>query len=191
MLTACVNVGTKYSDDYVARLKHGIEKHLGDDHEFICFSDHEIEGVQCRWVPPELPGWWAKLYLFSLGVPLLYFDLDVVIVDDLKPLLSWEGFGILDDWWLPGFNSSVMKLTGTEDHVWSAFRLEHTKTLRQGDQQWISMMLPEAKTFPGEWFPSYKASKCQEAIPDGARAVIFHGQPRPHEVGGWVKEKWV
>jgi hypothetical protein len=41
---------------------------------------------------------------------------------------------------------------------------------------------------PGE-FVSYK-THCTKGVPDGARVVCFHGRPRPHEVGGWVKDYW-
>lgn len=188
---ACVKTGDKYGSDYVVRLRNGVARHLEQPHEFVCYTDRPVDGVACRPLPADLPGWWSKVGLFKLGEPLVYFDLDVVITGDLKPLTEWSGFGILRDWWLPTFNSSVMVLTGNERHVFDRFTPADMSRCYLGDQQWITECLPDAATFPPEWFPSFKANKCVNRVPDGAQAVIFHGEPKPHQCGGWVKEHWV
>jgi hypothetical protein len=39
---------------------------------------------------------------------------------------------------------------------------------------------------------SYKVDKCQEAPPDGAAVVAYHGSPKPHEIKtGWVPKTWI
>jgi hypothetical protein len=190
MIVACVKVGDKFGDEYVTKLRDGVRRHLHRDHKFICFTDRAVAGVDCLPPPSDLPTWWAKLGLFRLGQPMLYFDLDVVITGDLAPLCDWNEFGIIKDWWLPGFNSSVMRLTGTETHVWACFHQSLMTSLPFGDQQWITMQMSQARTFPPQWFPSYKASRCFDDSPHGALAVIFHGRPMPHECGGWVAEQW-
>lgn len=190
---ACVKVGTKYGPEYVYRLQRGINRHLSSrkGHEFVCFTDDPIPGVLCEKLPADLPGWWAKVGLYKLREPLLYFDLDVVITGSLDPLLEWKGFGIIDDWWMPGFNSSVMKLTGQEGHVFDEFIPEDMHRFRLGDQQWITEQMAGAKTFPPEYFPSYKANRCQAKAPDDAMAVIFHGTPKPCQITeGWVPDLW-
>lgn len=193
MLIACVKTGDKYDDIYVRRLQSMVKRHLPPSRgcTFVCFTDKAVPGVLSERLPADLPGWWAKVGLFKLGEPLVYFDLDVVITGDLGPLLAWEDFGIIRDWWLPGFNSSVMKLTGEEGHVWESFTEEAMKRFHQGDQQWITHQMTNARTFPKQWFPSWKANKCQEAAPDDALAVIFHGDPKPADITtGWVPEAW-
>lgn len=192
VMIACVRTGTKYDDDYVLRLQRGVKRHLPQGYKptFVCFTNDPVEGVICSPVPDDLPGWWAKLHLFSLGKPLVYFDLDTVIVGDLSPLLEWEGFGIIKDWNLPGYNSSVMKLTGDEGKVWAKFR-PGIMTMLRGDQDWLNLVMPNARTFPREWFPSMKADECWDGPPSGAIAVNFHGFPKPHQCDGWVKEHWV
>ena len=191
MLICCVRTGHKYGPEYVTRLRDGVSRNLDAPHQFVCLCDKPIDGVECEPLQSGLTGWWSKLELFRLARPLVYFDLDVVITGSLAPLLQWEGGGILKDWWLPGFNSSVMKLTGTEGHVWSDFRPEMIPRLYMGDQQWISHKLPNTKTFPPQWFPSWKAGHCEERVPDGALAVVFHGEPRPHQItSGWVPQRW-
>lgn len=188
-IVCCVKTGDKYGDDYVLNLRDGVARNLGA-HQFICFTDRPVDGVVCKPLPADLPGWFAKLGLFKLGRPLIYFDLDVVITDYLYPLLFLDGFAIIRDWWLPGFNSSVMVLTGNERDIWYRFDPEMIPTLIMGDQQYISQELPDAQTFPPDWFPSYKADDCKAAAPPGALAVIFHGNPKPHELGGWVNQAW-
>ena len=190
MLIACVNQGTKYGAEYVTNLKAGVERYLPTgDHRFVCYTDNPVDGVDCEPLPADLPGWWAKVGLFKLRQPLLYFDLDVVITGDLTRAIEWEGFGIIKDWWLPGFNSSVMRLTGNED-LWDKFDPNARAKYYMGDQHFISEMMPDAETFPPEWFPSYKANRCQDGPPNDAMAVIFHGEPKPSQLGGWVREKW-
>lgn len=195
MLIACVKKGQKYDADYVRKLKRGIERHLDDPraHDFVCFTDDPVPGVLCDSLPDaSLPGWWAKVSLFKLREPVLYFDLDMVIVGNLQPLLDWDGFGIIKDAWLPGFNSSVMKLTGNEGFVYDDFIPEDKWRFPQGDQQWITEEMSGAKTFPVDWIPSYKAHQCQNGYPPNAIAVNFHGMPKPsHIETGWVKEMWV
>ena len=191
MLIACVKTGDKYGPEYVTRLRDGVARHLPMPQEFVCFTDNPVDGVDCRPLPLDLPGWWAKIGLAALERPLIYFDLDVVITGDLTPLTQWSGFGIIDDWWQPGFNSSVMVMTGEEGDIARDFRPEMMTRLRGGDQQWFTMKRPNARTFPPAWFPSYKADGCAGRVPDGALAVIFHGQPKPADIEtGWVANLW-
>lgn len=194
MLICCVKRGDKYDDRYVRRLQAGVRRHLppgGGAHEFVVFTDKAVDGVLSEKLPNDLPGWWSKLGLFQLREPLVYFDLDVIITGNLGPLLEWNGFGIIKDWWLPGFNSSVMKLTGEEGHVHDRFTPEEMYRGHLGDQGWITKQMSDARTFPPGWFPSYKADKCQESVPDGALACIFHGLPKPCQIKtGWVPELW-
>lgn len=190
MLIACVKVGDKYGPEYVTRLRDGVARNYTPAHDFVCFTDKPIYGVRCEPLPADLPGWWAKVGLFKLKTPLLYFDLDVVITGDLSDLLFWKGFGIIDDWWSAGFNSSVMRFTGNEYHVWEKFQPRYMQMV-QGDQDFITgVMNQEAKTFPPEWFPSFKADRCFNAPPAKAKAVIMHGYPKPHQCGGWVRDLW-
>ena len=195
MLIACVKKGDKYGHDYVRKLKRGIERHLDRprDHDFVCFTDDPVPGVLCESLPDNrLPGWFAKIGLFKLKEQALYFDLDMVIVGALKPLLDWEGFGILADPWLPTFNSSVMRLTGNEGHVFDTFTPDAMRGCYMGDQQWITQAMPGANTFPVEWVPSYKAHRCADGYPPSAIAVNFHGEPKPSQIqSGWVKEMWI
>lgn len=189
-LFVCVKTGDKYGPEYVTKLRNGIARNFSGEHNFVCFTDKPVDGVRCYPLPADLPGWWAKIGLFKLARPMIYFDLDVVVTGDLTPLTKIGRFSILKDWWWPGFNSSVMVLTGNERHVWERFRPEMMASLPMGDQEWITKQMPGAALLPPEWFPSYKANKCADECPDKALAVIFHGEPKPHQCGGWVADNW-
>lgn len=187
--------------EYVRKLKAGIARHLPVEHDFICFSDREHEGVETRGLPPGLPGWWNSLYLFSRGqfAPddrILYFDLDVVITDDLSFLAGYDGpfAGLRDPYYPDQFWWTVGAWRGDEcARIWDRWNELDRPLLRMGDQMWMQMMRPDAvrlqDVFPKK-IVSYKVH-ARRAVPDGAAVVGFHGLPRPHECEGWVAERWV
>lgn len=192
---ACIKVGDRYGAEYVTRLAAGVARHLGRPHRFVCYTDRPVDGIDCR--PPladpaVLPGWWQKVALFRGDRPrTLFFDLDVVITGDLAPLADWpEAVGIIQDWWQPCFNSSVMLIdAGAAPQVWDRFGPRWMRAM-PGDQDWISFVRPDSATFPATWCRSYKADRCETAPPAGTRVVVFHGLPKPHDCGGWVLSLW-
>ena len=193
---ACLRVGPKYNDEYVRRLAAGVKRHLpltAQESRFVCFTDAKIDGIDCE-PAPKLPRWWGKTALLGMRRPMIFFDLDVVIVGSLEPLLSWDGFGTLLNTWLVGYNSSVMKLTGSDEEykVWSRFKPSVMDKYR-GDQDWLNVCLPRAKTFPREWFPCWKTDRCalMSGPPPNAIAINCHGKPKPHEIASpWLVKHW-
>jgi hypothetical protein len=194
MLTiACVlRSGGIYDAAWVARLQRNVAAHA-PVHRFVCLSDVE---VPCERIPLATgwPGWWAKIELWRPGLfegRVLYIDLDCLITGDLDALVAGEGFRIIDDWWLPGFNSSVVAWDAGDCEIFETFRPEHIG-MKGGDQTWIGMVKPQAATFAPGLVVSYKAH-CRKlgALPPDARVVAFHGKPKPAEVSdGWVRELW-
>jgi hypothetical protein len=121
----------------------------------------------------------------------------------------------------PQFNSSVMRLVaGSHPEVADVFRAQtQDGTLRRheewdattggrdkvvyrrgwrrfgGDQEWITAGLRprrpvSARAFPAGWIVSYK-KHARRGLPDGAKVVVFHGSPKPHEVDhDYVREHW-
>lgn len=193
---ACVRVGDKYSADYVAILRDMVGRHLSPARSlrFVCITDRPgdlPEGVEPIDPEPGLPGWWQKIALFKPGkIPggrIAYFDLDVAISGELDTLVDRPG--IIKDWHLPCYNSSVMVWdAGDHAQAWTMFRPELMEQL-PGDQDWLTM-LGGWGLFPAEWCRSYRAH-CQAWPTAGCRVVCFHGQPKPHQVkGGWVPDIW-
>lgn len=190
---ACVKTGDKYGEDYVLNLRDGVARNLRRPHRFVCYTERPVPGVPCESLPVSLPGWWAKIGLFKLSGRTLYLDLDVIVCGGLDPLVGCLDRGrlaILQDWHLPCFNSSVMVINGPQPHVLERFRPTLVECL-PSDQEWISCCFPDALRFPAQWCPSWKLH-CRnlDGPPGNARLVVFHGEPKPHECDGWVRDLW-
>lgn len=192
MLTvACVCVGEKYPPAYVQVLRAMVARHLALPHDFVCLTDRPeaFDGLGCIRVEPR--GWWSKIELFKPGrFPwrVLYLDLDVVVTGSLADLAARDG--IIDDWNLPGFNSSVMSWrAGDRDGIFLRWSPADMRRLA-GDQDWINETAPDWPTWPAEWCVSYRRHAI-EGPPKGARVVCLHGAPKPHELhSGWVPKAW-
>jgi hypothetical protein len=159
--------------------------------------------------------WWYKMQLFNSehhAGPLLYFDLDTVIVNNVDWIwkLPSEYFWAVRDFkylWRPtysGLNSSVMWWdTNKYTHVWNQFAQEDLpKIMRNyhGDQDYISSNIPvnQRRFFESERVKSWRW-QCADGgydfkkkrhfspgsdtyFPPETSVVIFHGQPKPAEI---------
>lgn len=146
-------------------------------------------------------GWWAKMEALALDGPVMYLDLDTTIICDLSPLahhLLAPRMIALRDFNYPArlVQSSVMAWGAgckTPARIAAAFEKyppqraidEYTTSRWLGDQGFIERHAAAELVFwqdiaPGA-FVSYKRH-CASGIPADARAVIFHGRPRPWEV---------
>jgi hypothetical protein len=192
----CVKMGTQYGPEYVRRLEAMVRRHAPGLEAFYCLTDDPV-GLTCQTIRvPTTPGtWWAKLRLFSLPlkVPLLYLDLDTVIVQSLDPLLAYDGpLCLLQGWGSADFNSSVMAIgPGAGRAIWESYAADRPRIERDfsGDQAWITHMVPEAHTWPAGLIGSYKRDGLAES-PRDFHVVCFHGTPKPHQCDGWVAEHW-
>jgi FkbM family methyltransferase len=201
----CVKHGTRYDANYVNILFDMVMRNLPPTPiEFICFTDDPAglhEQIKVRGLPVTVKGWWNKLYLFKEGVfepddRIIYFDLDTVITGALDALLAYDGdFAILRDFYRSGgYQSSVLLWRGGFGaEIWESFAQAGYPDLYGGDQAWIETQAPGADLLQNlypDFFRSYKVS-CTRGIPRGCRIVVFHGEPRPHQVTeGWVPKIW-
>lgn len=170
-------------DEYVRRLRGGIERNLLKPHTFHVLTEGD--------------GWWSKIHLFEPGRfegRCIYFDLDTVIVNSIDHFASYRGpfAGLSDFYHTELFASGVMTWTaGEADHVFTNWVSAGKPDRPRGDGEWIGEQMPEAKRlqalFPGQ-FVSFKAH-CAQGIPMGARAVCFHGLPRPHHLSD-IMRNW-
>lgn len=187
--------GGDYGPEHVIRLQRQVLAHLPDA-EFFCLSDIRIDGVSTMPLKFDWPGWWAKMELFrpSIKGSLLFFDLDTSIVGGLADIADVDRLAIMRDVYRPaGLQSSMMFLTeAARERVWLEWinRPQHWMTIyrRGGDQAflerfWLERAARWQDALPGQ-VVSYKADRIGErGIPDDARVVIFHGKPRPWQVG--------
>ena len=217
----CVRFGNKYGPEYVVKLRNMVERHLTVPYVFNCLTDDPkpIEGVNSivQKNAGYVKGWWHKVHMFDPGLPLsgriLYFDLDVVIHNNINKLVTtykddFIGIRDLNRKFHPNFkylNSSVMSWNhGTQSHLLTRFRESPSAAMRMpGDQDWIwknsqSIM----KFWPDDWIQSYKweiRSRNELWLKNGIRQfrnnvdhpkihpncciAVFHGEPNPAQVG--------
>jgi hypothetical protein len=143
---------------------------------------------------------------------LLYFDLDCVVVKNLAwlPTLPTEKFWTIKDFkYLQnlkyvGINSSVMWWNVKRfEHVWNEFKTKNILTTVKtyyGDQDYLNEVIgnDDRRYFDSRLIESYRWQvkdggynfKHRQVNQPGAGAVIsgdvsvlvFHGQPKPHQV---------
>jgi len=212
LIVVCVCYGTKYSDDYVHRLKNAVSKNLPIDHGFVCLSDREISGVPTIPLPKldrRAEGWWQKINLFWPGLfpdgaRILYFDLDVVITGDLSVLaMQWAAdplamiFNFGPNRPHCAHNSSVMLWSANDERlhsIWLEYQRNADKIMKalHGDQCWIWRVLrDDVANFPREYILSYKYDCRGKNVDPQARVIVFHGDPKPDQCREpWVREHW-
>lgn len=205
-------VGERYSADYPAILADMITRNasLLPDMALWCLTDRPDElpeYVNAIPADPNIPAsWWHKISLFSPSMPwaqgerVIYFDLDTAITGRLEDLAEMDG--IIQDWHWPCWNSSVMSWKhGEHRDVWDSFTPDVMTRpsdvlapflpkgqINGGDQEHITRV-GGWRTFPREWFVSYRDARGWP--PNESKAVCFHGSPKCHEVTtGWVPNVW-
>jgi hypothetical protein len=172
------------------------------------FSRKDVDVVH---IPEALKGWYAKLYLFApgqfeAGERIIYFDLDTAIVGPLDDMIKFKGlrgedvrFAILRDVFVPSrYGPGIMMWKAGEwPEIWQYYVADNMPdNLRLGDLTWINDLFRKAGYIPHiiqDILPgkvcSYKVH-AKLAIPQETSVVYFHGEPRPHDAGGWVEGYW-
>ncbi|MDB4312001.1 hypothetical protein N9937_01085 [bacterium] len=201
--------GDKYDDYCVQRLQREVARNLNIEHEFICITDRQIEGVKC--IPPinDLPGWWGKVNLFAHEVCAdqnLYLDLDVVItrcLDELVMRYQNCSLAMPSNWAQSGHGgcqSSVMmwkknynnkQIHDLFDHANAHWPPVNKPGVLWGDQEWITHLRDTHKVSVNPIIEGIKSYKyhCQNGLPDeSVRIVVFHGDPKPSSSS--VNESW-
>lgn len=213
MLVVCVKVGDVYGSEYVNRLASMVARHSTSPHRFVCLTD-DPEGLECEWDALEttLPGWWAKVELFNpsrfyRNERVMYFDLDTVICGNIDALFDYAGpLAMLRSFLPPSrYGSAIMGFDPAFcSHIWERFTPDVMGRL-YGDQDWIAeQMDPSVATArwasvpqPDCWqdflplgtIGSYKVHDLRESS-RGYAICCFHGEPKPHQVNGWVRDAW-
>jgi hypothetical protein len=223
---ACVIHGSGYSWDYVERLHSMLSRNLSMGIILHVYTeaerdvpDHMIKhSLRDLGVSGPKKSWWYKLQLFNNKHhqgPLLYFDLDVVITDNI----DWIVRQPLEYLWAPrdfkhlwqpyhaGINSSVMWWdTNKFAHVWHQFQEQDFNLLRRryhGDQDFLSDVVDQTQRrfmderlirswkwecLDGGWDFERRCYKTPDTGTDlkSAGILVFHGNPKPHECNDLV-----
>ena len=220
---ACVIYGTAYTWTYVERLQAMLERNLSVPVRLHVYTEAErpvphglIKHGLTEW-PDVRSGraWWYKMQLFDPNQhagPLLYFDLDTVIVNNIDWIWqkSTDYFWAVRDFkylWRynsTGINSSVMWWdTRRFEHVWAQFSAEDRSDnmlKHRGDQDYIShtVAVNQRRYFEQERVRSWRW-QCVDGgydfdkrrhktpgtgtwYPPETSILVFHGQPKPSEI---------
>ena len=199
MLTVvCVlKSGGDFDKDYVFALREGVKEHLPTiEHKFICYTDIPIKNMSIRLLTEDLAGWFSKFEVFKMPGPVLYLDLDTVVVGELETLARDIMYSDETFWMLEAFSpirkwaSGILGWNG--DWKWLIPYCKRYAGLYYMDQDCISRALTNSGITPQvikrrhHKIYSYK-HHCQKGLPGDAKIVCFHGKPRPKD----VRETWM
>ena len=200
---------------YVNNLFAGVTRFADRDFDFICFTNEKLtlnEGIEVRKFPMVTKrGVLPRLYMFSedsglFGHQVLCLDLDVVVVGNLAPLMSYSGlfcarskFKMGEEHKLDGDIMSFRAGPEAEARFWIPFKenVKESELLTQGRERY--WMRHVAGDIADRWdvqapdtVLSFKRSLLQiKTPPPSACIVSCHGFPRPHQVETkWMKEYW-
>jgi hypothetical protein len=207
---ACVRTGDRYGIEYVAKLRDMVARYLPMPHRFICLTDQPETLAGVEMIPlMGLPGWWAKMALFSRSFRgegrCLYFDLDTVIIGDLTPLAEIEApFAICANFtravnpaYPCRYGSCIMVLADSfGSDIWASFMSESHRFIQgctYGDQQAIEQLYPDAILLQDVLPAGYLVGRREftDERPEGAAVMIFAGKHKPHNTTHkWLREAW-
>jgi hypothetical protein len=173
--------------------------------DFICITNEKVPGVECWPNRNKWPGWWVKYEIFAPQIrgTLLYMDIDTVIGDSLSDIVAVKKLTLLRDFYRDGkklkegLQASLMLLPEADRvEIWEDWmRGPHAHMQRLGfkgdqpmlEQHYLARAQRWQDVLPGQ-IVSWKVN-CgggnafkQPHIPDGARLIVFHGQPRCWDV---------
>lgn len=214
----CVYNGWRYSAGDVLRLKRAIAEHCPVKHDFVCITHHieEMRGHGVAIAPliqDEYEGWWAKMKVFEYASwsrsRVIYFDLDMMICGDLRPLAEWGGdFAVCANFtlaaghkdWPCYYGSCCMSLPpGYGKHIFSAYYAKRDVWERRagkyGDQWVIQQIEPGAyllqNYMPDGFFASYRDLVKMPEKPASLAVGVYAGGRTPDTFGPeWAKEFW-
>lgn len=177
----------------------------------VCLSDVPVPGVPTIPLSHDWPGWWSKMCAFNpelIQGDLLLMDLDTVVLGSIDHLVAIGKTTMLSDFYYPERAASGLMYLTEDDRgaVWDRWMTTPERHMAScgslGDQKFVGDCLPRAARwqdeFPGQ-IVSYKVHVCTRqqsrrgigngSLPEGARVVCFHGQPRPWAVrADWIPD---
>lgn len=196
--------GGEYDQTHVYAVKAMVDEHVTLPHTFICYSDVPIDGVNVYSLQYSWPGWYAKMEIYREPGPVLYLDLDTIILNNLDALLREamkHTFIVLRDFYRgcmePGvgcrgmttgdksIGSGLMFWNGDQSDIYNTYA-RNPVALYGGDQILLERMFKARSFEPSFWqditdeIVSYKAHVLRQSIDlKTVKVVCFHGAPRP------------
>lgn len=185
-----------------------------DDEKGI-HPDVQIHDLPSLKLPSDTPErGWNKLSTLQGGLgglsgDVLFLDLDIVIVNNIDELFTHPGeFLIIKDAKLKhavtGNSSAYRFKIGEHEDILKYFQenFDEVKQTHRNEQAYLSAEVHkkgQLSYWPTAWCPSFKyhcikpwpiGHFSDPIIPEGAKLVIFHGHPEPHEAIAGQTHKW-
>lgn len=187
--------GDGHGIEYVHKLRDRVSKHMKTPHRFVCLSDRDVPEVETIRFEPRFRWNLNKMHLYKPDIGLegriLAMDLDIVPLGNLDDFAAYDGrFAVCESFGQPGLaGGSIMSFeAGTLDYLWHDLVAcpgkWHDRT--GGSERFYYRTQIKDCDFWQRLLPGQIASfkkHCQEGVPVGTRALVFHGRPRPHEIG--------
>lgn len=166
---ACVlKSGGDFDISYVKRLSMGIRRTLCTRYEFICLTDvspENFRGYPIDRINPleyNWPGWWSKMELFRLPGPLMYLDLDMVLINSLDKLAlriieQKDLFVMLRGFYRKDHCSGILGWNGDVSAIFDDFYEKYSKTSKFNQKPHATYMISNRRHFRGdqEWLGEY------------------------------------
>lgn len=226
----CIKWGTSYGPEYVNRLFRMVTRNTTKRITFHCFTDN-WEGLLGEIIRHPMPVLKVKpednKYSYKKeaglcdddlgglrGRRVFYFDLDIVIVDNIDCFFEYprdNQFVIINDWNTRGDHvgqascySWIVGELGFVKEYFEQHPREVTDKFFTASQEYLSKQVirkygklnfwpdPWCRSFRFHCLPAGPLRLLVEAkIPVGAKILVFHGSPNPHEAvrGIWSENK--
>lgn len=218
-----------YGAKHVNALERMLKAYLHIPYRLVCVTD-DPKGVNCEtyplWDEPAVnvrdsePNCYKRLKLFDpamkdvFGEWVLSIDLDVLILDDISGLITFEDeFKIKEGKFCPYNGSMWLLKMGSRPEVWNDFDPENSpKVVRKNkmpngrqwigsDQAWISHRLPgEAVWTEEDGVAQFMRGLPENGVKPNTKIIFFPGKTNPwggdmpmlndrlfKEYKGWMK----
>ncbi|MEG2465297.1 MAG: hypothetical protein RSB14_04670 [Kiritimatiellia bacterium] len=227
----CLKWGTRYPASFTNILYASVKRHLHRPFRFVCFTEDASElnpEIDAQPLPenpcPEIfKMWWPqifiKLLLFKDGLanlkgPTLFFDVDVVIQEDIDCFFDYKpGENCIIHNWIerrkqifrkrPAIgNSSCFRFeAGKSGDIYETFMREMKDAVNPAlyttEQAFMTYAMKTVNWWPEAWIKSFKRS-CIPFCPlnllmapkrPETRVLVFHGNPDPDKAVAGFKGK--
>lgn len=208
-IVACVlRTGGDYTPEYVHRLKRAVERNLTVPHDFVCFSNIDIPGINVIPLEQNWAGWWSKVELFRLcsmfpGKRYLCLDLDTVIISNIDTIGRFQndGFAMLHGIYRnrKEISGGLMLFKGDYSYLYEMFAkskvLQDIWFARKREDFYVAttvLGMDKEVLDIGAWikYASWKrdyAMYRRDMVRKQDQIICFHGKPRPLD----VKENYI
>ena len=229
----CLKWGKRYPASFTNILYASVKRHLHRPFRFVCLTDNPeglSKGIDAQPLP-ECPGeavlrvgrWpniFVKLCLFKDGLanlqgPTLFFDVDVVIQQDIDCFFDYlPGKNCIIHNWVelrkrlfrprPRIgNSSCFRFeAGKSQYIYDTFLREMDQAVDRAyyptEQAFMTHAMREVHWWPEQWVRSFKRT-CVLPLPfnllftprkPNTRVLVFHGNPDPDQaVSGFLGKR--